>query len=407
MKRENRIRMYKIGCILFAALLLLLPQRNFPYSELRVLATVLGIDEENGRVTVSAQLAVPVADGSGGKPSTVASASGNSLGEALEHMEIGIGRRIEYGHLSTVALGKDMGYTAAKSAVSYLLASGKVGACAFLVYCPNSGAAEFLQDAQSLGDNSDAELGRYITYFKSDNHVSTVNVLQFLQSLSAASHTIFVPCVRLADSKTTNEESESPQGEQQNGGQGEQGGEQSGGGQSGQSGDEEKKMVAADTVAVFGGGQDAPVVLDEHTTRGIVWQDGDSRFGLVELKNVTIDGQTEKSVTARLTSKRVRVKLTHKNGNACVYKIKVKLKLESLQVLGTQVVQNERKKALEREFECMIDNNVAHAVAVSKERGLDFLELRTRFHQFCMKGYKTFDLPKTDVTVKASVKIVV
>ncbi|MDE7395313.1 MAG: hypothetical protein K2M95_04260, partial [Clostridiales bacterium] len=60
MKRDNRIRIYKIGCLLFAALLLLLPQRTVPYSDVRVLATVLGVDEENGQVTVSAQLAVPV-----------------------------------------------------------------------------------------------------------------------------------------------------------------------------------------------------------------------------------------------------------------------------------------------------------------------------------------------------------
>ena len=414
MKRENRIRLYKIGCLLFAALLLLLPQRNVPYADLRVIATVLGVDDEGGRVTVSAQLAVPVASGSGGKASDVASASGDSLGEALEKMEIGIGRRIEYGHLSTVALGKEMGYKAAKSALSYLLASGKAGASAFLVFCPSTPASEFIEQAQELGDSSDAELRRYITYFKSENHVSTVNVLQFLQSLNAPSHTIFVPCVRLeSDSSEENAQSGGEGGDQgggqgggESGGQDAQSGDQSSGQGGGESG-KRKKMVAADTVAVFGGGKDAPVILDERTTRGIVWQDGDSRFGLVELKNVLIDGQTEASVTARLTSKQVHAKLTHEGGNACAYKIKVKLKLESMQVLGEQMVQARRKKALEREFERMIENSVQEAAAVSKERGLDFLELRTRFYHFCMKGFKTFDLSKTEVKVKAKVKIVV
>ncbi|MDE7395094.1 MAG: Ger(x)C family spore germination C-terminal domain-containing protein, partial [Clostridiales bacterium] len=151
--------------------------------------------------------------------------------------------------------------------------------------------------------------------------------------------------------------------------------------------------------------QDAPVVLDERTTTGIVWQDEDSRFGLVELKNITLDGQTEVSVTARLTSKKVKTKLSHKNGNTCAYKIKVKLRLESMQVLGTQIAQSERKKALEREFERMIENSVMYAAAVSKERGIDFLELRSRFHRFCTKGYKTFDLKSTDVSVKAEVKL--
>lgn len=407
MKRDNRIRVYKIGCLLFAALLLLLPQRTVPYSELRVLATVLGVDEQDGRITVSAQLAVPVASGSGDKASAVASASGDSLGQALENMEIGIGQRIDYGHLGTIALGKDTDFTTAKSAVSYMLASGRVAACAYLVYCPSTSASDFIMQAQTLGDSSDAELGRYVSYLKNANPVSAVSVLQFVQSLGASSHTSYVPCVRLEEDKMQGGGESGGQSEQQSGGQSEQqsGGQNeqqsSGGGQG-----EQKKMVAANTVAVFGGGQNAPVLLDERTTKGIVWQDEDSRFGLVELKDVTIDGQTEASVTARLTSKKVRTKLSYKNGNTCAYKIKVKLRLESTQVLGAQTKQRERKKALEREFERLIESSVMYAVAVSKERDLDFLELRARFHRFCTKGYKVFDLKSTAVSVKAEVKLV-
>lgn len=432
MRRDKKILIYKIGCVLFAAFLLLLPQRSVPYNNVRVLAIALGVDGSEGQITVTAQLAVPVSSGSDGKASAVAKASGNSVGEALESMEIGIGRRVDYGHLTTVALGKDADYSSAKNTVSYMLSSGKVGACAFLVFCPDATASEFISQAQSLGDSSDAELGQYVSYFKSSNQVSTVSVLQFLQSVRAASHAAFVPCVRLADEggeqNGSKQQGEQKQGDGQQSGQGggkqqeggeqqqeggnrqeeqKSGGQQESGGQGGKSGESsEKKMLVADTVAVFGGESNAPSVLNVRATQGIAWQDEHSRFGLVELKDVVIDGQTEKSVTARLTGKRVHAKLRHAGGNACVYHIKAKLRLESAQILGSRAAQRARKKALEREFERLIENNVLYAATVSKETGVDFLELRTRFHRYCSKGYRTFDLATTAVEVKAKVEII-
>ncbi len=59
MKRSKKILIYKICCVAFGAILLFVPQRGTPYADIRVLATVLGVDGTDGNVTVSAQLAVP------------------------------------------------------------------------------------------------------------------------------------------------------------------------------------------------------------------------------------------------------------------------------------------------------------------------------------------------------------
>lgn len=96
MKRSKKILIYKLSCFLFAIVLLLLPQRALPQSDIQVLATVLGIDGTGGNVTVAAQLAVPVAQSGDGKASTVAKATGGSISEALENLEIGMGRRVNF-----------------------------------------------------------------------------------------------------------------------------------------------------------------------------------------------------------------------------------------------------------------------------------------------------------------------
>lgn len=121
MKRSKKILIYKLCCVAFAAVLLFVPQQGTPYSDIRVLATVLGVDGGDGNVTVAAQLAIPVAQGSDGKASTVAKATGGSIGEALENLELGLGRRVDYGHLSTVAIGKEMLLTDLQTFTGYLL----------------------------------------------------------------------------------------------------------------------------------------------------------------------------------------------------------------------------------------------------------------------------------------------
>ena len=125
MTRRRRILVYKLFCILFGLVLLCLPYRGMPYSDLRVVATVLGIDGGVGEVSVAAQLAVPVAQNGDGKASTVATAKGGSISEALENLEIGLGRRVDYGHLSTVAIGEGMTLEDVTEHVSYLMSSGK------------------------------------------------------------------------------------------------------------------------------------------------------------------------------------------------------------------------------------------------------------------------------------------
>lgn len=401
MRRSKKILICKIACVLFAAVVMFLPQRGQPYSDIRVLATVLGIDGSSGDVKVSAQLAVPVAQGSDGQASTVIEGSGGSLAEALENLEIGLGRRIDYGHLSTVAIGKDMRLSDIKPYVGCLLSSGKAGPGAYLVYCPESEAAEFIRSSEQMGESSDAELGNFISYSKSGNHVSTITVLQFLQGLNSSSHAAFVPCVATEDDEQGESKGSggSQGGEQQQGDEQQQGGSEKGG-------EQKKKLVAADSVAVFGGQGDGATVLDSLTTRGIVWQDPNSDFGLTELRNAVIDGQEVPSVPARLVGKRVRRSVKHTDGeNTFTYKIKIKLRLEDAQLLGNPLDYEIQRKALEKYFESMIENNIMSTVKMSKETGIDFLSFRETFRKYCKKGYESFDLSAVNVRVEAKVCI--
>ena len=430
MRRSKRILIYKLCCMVFAAVLLFLPQRGLPYSELRVLATVLGIDGGENGVSVSAQLAIPLAQGSDGQASTVAQATGGSLAEALENLEIGLGRRINYGHLSTVAIGTDTPLADMKMFVGCLMSSGKIGPGAYLVYCPESSASDFISQAQQMGESSDAELSGFISYSKSGNHVSTTTAIKFLQGLNSVSHAAFLPCVQLEDDngeeskkskgtgsasdengKASNEQSgtgkkesggqSGGQNEDQKGGNGgESGGQNSGGGT------QKKKLVAADAVAVMGGDAQTAVVLDTLTTRGIVWQDPTSDFGLVELRNVQIDGQEYPSLPARMTGKSVKKLVRVENGEIVfTYKIKVKLRLDDAQKFGNPLSYDKVKDTLEKEYESMIESNLLRTVAASKEANIDFLRLRDTFHKYCKKGFESFELSSVVVKVDAKVKI--
>ncbi len=452
MKRSKKILIYKLSCILFAALLLVLPNRVRSYSDIRVLAIVLGIDGGDGNVTVSAQIAVPVSQNGDGKASTVASAMGGSLSEALDNLEIGMGRHIDYGHLSTVAIGKDMKLRDISEHMVYLMSSGKIGPGAFLVYCDSSPAADFLKSAQQMGESSDAELGMFIAHSKRGNHVSTTTALRFLQSLNSSSHAALIPCVKLQEDgdksqsggsgagrgssmkssesvdaseqskksadeakKENRENSEGESGESGGGSGSESGGSGgsesggSGGSESGGSGgsgesSEQKKLVAVDSVVVFGGDSNDPQVLSPLISRGLVWQDKYSDLGLVELRNVVIDGEELPFLSARLTNKKVGRSIKKENGeNVFTYKIKVKLRLDDSRICGNPSFYNKWKNAIEQKFEGMIKNNLMLSFETSKEMNLDFMGLRDYCRKFNRKCYSDFDLSKlvfkVDVTV--------
>lgn len=463
MKRSKKILLYKLCCVVFAAVLLFVPQQGTPYSDIRVLATVLGVDGGDGNVTVAAQLAIPVAQGSDGKASTVAKATGGSLGEALENLEIGLGRRVDYGHLSTVAIGKEMLLSDLQTFTGYLLSSGKAGPGTYLVYCADSTASDFLDEAQGLGESSDAELSNFISYNKNGNHVSTTTLLRFLQSLHSVSHATYMPCVAIEDenaqseakgagsgdetksleqlntndrskekapsgnkeetsdknadseSDTESKQSEKKQsGQKQQGNDGQQGGQEDSqsGGQNGQSGSqsgggkEKKKLAAANTVVVYGGDADEAVELDALATRGVVWQDAHSDFGLVELRNVQLDGTDIPAISARLTGKKVTTKADRIQGeNVFTYRVRIKLRLDDSKICSNPLFYNQWKNVLEQMFESVIQNNIMQTVAVSKELNADFLGIREYFHKFCRKGFNAFDLQTVVVKVNADVTI--
>ncbi len=396
MTRSKKILIYKLCCVVFALVLLFLPQRSFSYGEIRILATVLGIDGEDGNVQVSAQLAVPVDQNSGGQASTVAKADGGSIGEALENLEIGLGRRVDYGHLSSVVVGKDTKLKDIVKFLGYLMSSGKAGPGTYLVYCSVEPAADFIEKAQSIGESSDAEISSFIAYNRSGNHVAATGILEFLQGMHSLSHAAMLPCVELEDdAKDAAETAASQDGQAKNGA----GDEESGGSKN-------KKLVAANVMAVMGGEKEEILLLDTPCTRGIVWQDPNSAFGLVELHNVQIDGRDISSVPARLTAKHVKRKASVERGeNVFTYTIKIKLRLEDAQMLCEPICGNRTKKALEKEFESMVSNNLMEAVAFSKASGIDFLGIRDHFHKFCTKGYRNFDLSSVVVRVNVQATI--
>ena len=448
MKHSKKILIYKIVCFTFAFLLLLIPARHFSHTEIRILAIVLGIDGSAGDVTVSAQLAVPVAQNGDGQASTVAKANGGSLGEALENLQIGLGRRIDYGHLSTVVIGKGTKLPDVKDFISHLLSSDTVGPGAYLCYSNATPAYEFISEAQNLGESSDAELGNFITFSRSDNHVTTTTALKFLQTLHSSSGSAFMPCVKLnsgdeegggvgkgrggmgsedtalrqqtdTNTPTPEQQKELEQqkedrqsgeesGEQgKNSKQGEQGEE---GGESGEQGGGQEqikkaKLVASENLAVYGGSDD-PIILSSLVTRGVVLVDKHSDYGLFELRNVLIDGQTVSSVSALLDGKSVRKSVKRINDeNILTYKVHLKLRLTDSRICDNPHFYDKLKNALISDYESVIKNNILLAVEYSKQSGVDYLGLRDSFRKFCRKGFENFDLSTVTVNVVPKVTI--
>ena len=147
-------------------------------------------------------------------------------------------------------------------------------------------------------------------------------------------------------------------------------------------------------------------MLNALATRGVVWQDTHSNYGLVELRNVLIDGQTVPSVAARLSGKSVKKSAKIVKGeNVLTYKIKVKLKLDDSHICANPGFFGLLKDKLEEEFESVIRNNLAFAVQTSKETGIDFLGIREWFHKFCRKGAENFDLSSVIVNIETKVII--
>ncbi|MDE6397967.1 MAG: Ger(x)C family spore germination C-terminal domain-containing protein, partial [Clostridiales bacterium] len=215
-----------------------------------------------------------------------------------------------------------------------------------------------------------------------------------------------------AESDAQNKQSgESQEGEKQQGSGGQQGGQQDeqSGGQNGQKSGgetEKKKLAAANTVVVYGGDENEAVMLDPLATRGIVWQDTHSDFGLVELRNMQLDGADVPAVSARLTGKKVTLKADRVGGeNVFTYRIKVKLRLDDSKICSNPLFYNQWKNTLEQMYESVIQNNIMQAVAASKESNVDFLGIREYFHKFCRKGFDTFDLQSVTVKVNANVTI--
>ena len=146
--------------------------------------------------------------------------------------------------------------------------------------------------------------------------------------------------------------------------------------------------------------------MDNVVTRGLVWQDGNSDFGIIELRNVVLEGQTFPSITARIIGKNVRKTAKVRDGyNVLTYNIKLKVKLDDATVCANPLFYSGLKDTIAHEFESMIQSNLLYAAKVSKEEDVDFLQIREWFRKTCRRGYENFDLSAVEVEVVPSVTV--
>lgn len=414
MTTRKKLLIYKLLLFALAFVLAFLPStaaRNMEVNG-RVIVEALGLDMSDSDLIVTAQYVVP-AQGDSATEKQIVSVSRSTLGDALEALNIALGRRAELGHCSMVVIGEGTD----PDTVANLLTSTDITADAYLSAAEKS-AAELMKNVVEFMKKTNATDADFIAYSEKKSHVATTTLLNFLSDISSASHTAAVPIVSMNKGNEPDQKSE-------NGGQGENGGEQNqnrnqgkgneqsnqkeskqGGEGGGQSGGEAKQDDSGDGMSIekiaLYNRLGRAGVLSGDGARGVAWTRDETASGNISAK--IIDGERDFGViSAKILSKRISIKIA--NGKARV-KVSAKVSAKGYAVNKIMHELDNARAVIEESFAKTIERDLNAAFNGSLVMGCDPLFVAREFYRKTPAYYDNeFTLNAGSAEFEAKVKL--
>ncbi len=385
---RKKLLIYKILILLFAFVIAFLPStvsRNLEVNS-RVIVEMLGLDEKDGEIEVTAQYVMPTATEGGTKDKV--NVSGKTVTEAVENLSTALGRRAELGHCSMLIIGENL-----KPDVLASIMTGTDVTADVYVSGAETSAGELIGDLTEFMKKSGTTDADFIAYSAKRSHIATTTLLNFLSDLKSASQTAFVPIVELIE-----EESDGSSGG--SGGSGESG--------SGSGGGEKKKQpigMKTEKLALYG--VDGRLgILEKEAARGIAWVSAPVEKSIVTA-DIEYDGKTYEGVSGRLIHKAVDIKLDKKS-RSCKVKVKAKInpkcdKFNSLNASSDGAARD----AIALGFENAIRSDLEKGYDAALELNSDPMYIVRKFYRFAPELSVTVDDLKdmrVEFDVRAEIK---
>lgn len=196
LKGKNiRLKIMIFALIVFAFIVAMMPgsDGDGDVTDKLVLISV-GVDYEDGMLTLSGTTVLPKAGADGGQVVTVpVSASGESLMQCISNLEKKTGKSAELGLCGVVVIGENLAGEGVKTTAAIMLSDSIVSPGAYVVQTEGHTAEEVIRASTQFADSSAGALTQIIKDAKKSTGSSTVSLLEFVSQSFGKSHSAYAP----------------------------------------------------------------------------------------------------------------------------------------------------------------------------------------------------------------------
>lgn len=370
---RKKLLIYKILLFVFAFVLAFLPStvsRNMEVNS-RVVVEMLGLDGDD-EIEVTAQYVTPT-ETEGATTKDKVTVKAKTLNEAIERLNIALGRRAELGQCSVIVVGSDV----KPQILGTLMTSTDVTADVYLTAAEEK-ASDLVGDMTEFMKKTGATDADFIAYSSKKAHVATITLLNFLSDLGSASETAYMPLAEMLKEQAGSGGGGGSDGGQSSGGSGGSSGGGSGGEQSGGE-SEQITGMKIERLALYGR-EGRAGILESEAARGVAWVSSPIEKSIVTA-DIDYNGKTVEDVSGCLVKKRSRIKLDKTQGRAVVsLKATVEPRGDSFNKLDAQK-DDDLGSAVKQGFADKIEGEIRAAYENSLAMGLDPLFIGREFYR--------------------------
>ncbi|MCL2556523.1 MAG: hypothetical protein FWE03_05890 [Firmicutes bacterium] len=398
-KRKAKLRWIKIVVVLGLFLMLLSPLPvSSPQIHMSALSLAIGIDHSEHGVKALALVYLPIVGGGPLYAGDVVEAEGQNIAEALENINILLGRRVEYMHSGILVLGKEYAQNGVINELEHLVITGTVSPTINIALATTEDTRAFLEALNEYSNRM--TLTNLFKYTVSGALSHSNTLLDFIKETHSASGASMMSAFELSggsdagEGGITNEDDEEEEIEEEH----EKKEEFSYDVESGPFGPGMVAPTELDPIALqFGEGNDRTLIKDVNNTaifksgklvniwtgeesRGIAWVDKNTTAAIVFLRQTPL----------KMNRKKVRVK-TNIEGDKAIYNLRldIRFSLSDLRFINNgPLLSEEEFKKIEEAASLKIESEIKRAYLASIRDEADVFLIQDTFFRRNNRGYE-------------------
>lgn len=239
----------------------------------------LGIDRDDEKYEISAQIAVPQASTSSSSNSeSIISAKGSTIGEAIDKIAVTTGWYPLFAFCNLIILGESSLSGNVMDVINFFIRSDRIPDSASLCACEGTAKKMLLSNTPLDSVTSFALLKILEQDYAKLDRIANINVKNFVSEYFSPSSRGFIPLVKKVKSGDSKNASEGGSGSSESGGSG------------GESSGDESDVYDASSAVFFSHGKPVGVLTPEETLLFNL-RDKNSIDTFIKLENAEVDGQ--------------------------------------------------------------------------------------------------------------------